>query len=363
MLSICIIAKNESKYIDRCLSALLPLNAEIIFVDTGSTDNTKEIASKYTNHIYDFEWCNDFSATRNFAISKAANDCILSIDADEVLTSYDETAFKKIISIISTSDELILGRINCRSLYTSNGDEQAQLEMLPRMFSKKVFEYSGIIHEQLTPIFQSNKPDGHTSCKNQQYTYKDTSLSFDHYGYFGDEDFINQKTERNIELLQKMHENNPEDPYVLYQLGKSYYMRHDYVNACDIFGKCLYFDLNPALDYVQDLVTSYGYTLINTNQFETALSLEGVYEEFKTSCEFVFMMALVYMNNGLLDDAIKQFTYATTFSSCKVEGSNSYRAFYNIAVIYECAGQKSLAREYYKKCGRYSPAKLRLRKL
>lgn len=352
MLSICIIAKNEEKHIERCLSALVPLKAEIIFVDTGSTDNTKEIAAQYTDKIYDFTWCNDFSAARNFAISKASNNCILSVDADEILTLYNEKQLQNVIQEISSSEEFIIGQINCRSLYISNGDEQAENESIPRMFSKNIFEYSGIVHEQLTP-----KANAST------YIYKDTSLSFDHYGYLGDDDFINKKTERNIELLQKMHDANPDDPYIMYQLGKSYFMRHDYTSACDIFGKCLYFDLDPALDYVQDLVTSYGYTLINTAQYETALSLEGVYEDFKYSCEFIFMMGLVYMNNGLLDSAIKEFTKATSFKSCKIEGTNSFRANYNIAVIYECAGQKSLAREYYKKCGRYSPAKLRLRKL
>ena len=84
-ISLCMIVKNEEKILDRCLSGLADLMDEIIVVDTGSTDRTKEIAAKYTDKIYDFKWINDFSAARNYAFSKATRDYIYSADADEVL--------------------------------------------------------------------------------------------------------------------------------------------------------------------------------------------------------------------------------------------------------------------------------------
>ena len=70
-ISLCMIVKNEENVLDRCLSSIADLMDEIIIVDTGSTDRTKEIASKYTDLIYDFPWINDFSAARNFSFSKA----------------------------------------------------------------------------------------------------------------------------------------------------------------------------------------------------------------------------------------------------------------------------------------------------
>ncbi|MCI8307225.1 MAG: glycosyltransferase [Lachnospiraceae bacterium] len=359
MLSVCIIAKNEERVIDKCLSALTIPDIEIIFVDTGSTDGTRETASKYTDKIFDFEWCNDFSAARNFAVSKASYDCILSVDADEVLKASDADAahLRELADRITRSDDNILGNITCRSFYSNgqdDGGETVNIERIPRMFSKRRFIYSGIVHEQLVPL--RNPSDS-------ERTYVETGLTFDHYGYFGDEFFIEQKTARNIELLSRMHEDNPDDPYVLYQLGKSYYMRHDYETARELFDKCLYFDLEPSLEYVSDLVTSYGYTLLNTGRYEAALSLEGIYGDFSHSCEFVFLMGLIYMNNGFIDNAVNEFQKAAKFNACKIEGCNSYKPYYNIGVIYECTGNKKLAREYYKKCGRYSPAKQRLRKL
>ena len=69
--SLCMIVKNEEQILQRCLDSLAGLMDEIIIVDTGSTDATKEIAARYTDQVYDFVWVNDFSAARNFAFSKA----------------------------------------------------------------------------------------------------------------------------------------------------------------------------------------------------------------------------------------------------------------------------------------------------
>lgn len=68
--SLCMIVKNEEAVLKDCLDSLQALMDEIIIVDTGSTDRTKEIAAQYTDKIYDFQWCNDFSAARNFAFSR-----------------------------------------------------------------------------------------------------------------------------------------------------------------------------------------------------------------------------------------------------------------------------------------------------
>ena len=83
-ISLCMIVKNEEKVLRRCLDSYLELMDEIIIVDTGSADSTKDIAAQYTDKVYEFPWRKDFAAARNYAFSKATKDYIFSADADEV---------------------------------------------------------------------------------------------------------------------------------------------------------------------------------------------------------------------------------------------------------------------------------------
>ena len=96
---------------------------------------------------------------------------------------------------------------------------------------------------------------------------------------------------------------------------------------------------------------------------QDALNLLGVYEDFSGRADFVFLMGLIYMNNGLFNEAIHEFQKATTVEEFAIDGVNSYKADYNIGVIYECAGYPQEAKAAYLKCGEYEPAKLRLQSL
>ena len=90
LLSIVMMVKNEEKYLDETLYALNDLrkdiNTELIILDTGSNDNTVEIAKKYTDKVYFANWNNNFADMRNMSISYASGDWILILDADEKLT-------------------------------------------------------------------------------------------------------------------------------------------------------------------------------------------------------------------------------------------------------------------------------------
>ena len=94
-ISLCMIVKNEEKVLRRCLDSVADLVEELVIVDTGSTDATKQIAAGYANaKVYDFEWVDDFSAARNFAFSKATQEYIYSADADEVLDEENRERFR-----------------------------------------------------------------------------------------------------------------------------------------------------------------------------------------------------------------------------------------------------------------------------
>ncbi len=97
-LSLCMIVQNEEAYLAQCLASVQGLVDEIIIVDGGSKDKTKTIARQFTDKVFDFPWCDNFSTSRNFSLTKATGDWILVLDADEIIAHSDHVAIKKLLS-------------------------------------------------------------------------------------------------------------------------------------------------------------------------------------------------------------------------------------------------------------------------
>lgn len=365
-ISVCIIAKNEEKHLEECLKRLKPYRYEIVLIDTGSTDNTLKIAAKYTDKIYHFDWVNDFSAAKNYAVGQASNDWILSIDCDEYLDHIDE---KELFELMKQHPE-DTGRILLRNRFKQSGQTSIENVRLCRFFNRKFYHFTGAIHEQVT-----RKIDipGTTGCEDK---ISPRSVSHDvppavstfaapitvlHVGYDGSEEEMQEKSRRNIALLEQELASTGPDAYLYYQLGQSCMKLKDYDKAYEWFNRGLSMDIEPSQDYVQNMVESYGYCLLDMKRFQEALQLENIYEVFAVRADFIFLMGLIYMNNGLFTEAVGEFQKCTSMEQFSVEGINSYRAYYNIGVIYECTGHVDEARKYYRMCGGFEMAQERLK--
>lgn len=151
--SLCMIVKNEEKILARCLDSLVGLMDEIIIVDTGSTDRTKEIAAQYTDKIYDFRWTDDFSAARNYSFSKATKEYIYSADADEVLSPENQERFQVLKQTLLPEIEIVQMKYGNQLQFGTvyNFDE----EYRPKLFKRnRSFVWEEAIHEtvRLNPI-------------------------------------------------------------------------------------------------------------------------------------------------------------------------------------------------------------------
>lgn len=146
-LSLCMIVKNEENVIARCLKCASLFADEIILVDTGSTDKTKEIASIYTKKIYDFPWIDDFSAARNFAFSKAKCDYVMWLDADDVVT--DDNAVK----ILNLLQEVTADTVMCRYHVSFDVSDKPVVSYYRERILKNNagFVWEGFVHEAITP--------------------------------------------------------------------------------------------------------------------------------------------------------------------------------------------------------------------
>lgn len=376
-ISVCIISKNEEQHIEECLKRLEPYHCEIVLTDTGSTDNTLEIAAKYTDKIYHFDWINDFSAAKNYAVGQASNDWILSLDCDEYLEHIDEKALTGLMEQYPED----AGRILLRNRFQQNGQTSVENVRLCRFFNRKFYHFTGKIHEQVTrknretdrvgisgsannPGCPLNGSVGNTShdAPSLMHTFA-APITVLHVGYDCSEEKMQVKSRRNIALLEQELASTGPDAYLYYQLGQSCMKLKDYDKAYEWFNLGLSMDIEPSQDYVQNMVESYGYCLLDMKRFQEALQLENIYDIFAVRADFVFLMGLIYMNNGLFVEAVEEFKKCTSMEQFMVEGINSYRAYYNIGVIYECTGRLDEARKYYKMCGEFEMAKGRLNAL
>lgn len=186
-ISLCMIVKNEEAVLARCLDSIADLMDEIIIIDTGSTDRTKEIAAKYTNKIYDYKWTNDFSAARNFSFSKATMEYIYTADADEVLDQTNRERFVRLKSVLLPEIELVQMKYVTQSDF--NTVLNAEKEYRPKLFKRvRTFTWIDPIHEtvRLTPvIFDSDIEILH--LPQSLHSKRDFSIfikAFEHDGQF-----------------------------------------------------------------------------------------------------------------------------------------------------------------------------------
>ncbi|MCM1267457.1 MAG: glycosyltransferase [Bacteroidales bacterium] len=347
-ISVCIIAKNEEARIEKCLSSIKPCGFEIVVVDTGSTDRTKEIAAAYADKVLDFAWCDDFSAARNFSLREASNNWIFMIDCDESVKSIDVEELNYFRKHLSDK----VGSVSRENLVTENGVLTLNnTDYTERFFDRRLYRYTGIIHEQLTPV----------KGRGIDTLLLNTTLL--HTGYDMTEEERAAKYRRNFTLLEKQAAADPDNPYLYYQLGKSCEILNDYARACTYYDKGLTFDLDPELAYVQAMVVSYGNALLRTDQAETALGFEGIYDEFSQVTDFVYLMGNIYQDNGMYEEALAQYQKAIGMPPGRQNGTNSFLPVYQCGRVFERLGDPGSAAALYGQCGDFAPAKERLQSL
>lgn len=204
--SLCMIAKNEQRFLGECLARAKDAVDEIVLVDTGSTDDTVAIAESFGAKVVHTTWPDDFSAPRNIGLQAATGDWILVLDADEFL---QPGACERIRDAVR--DAKVLGyHMRFVNVY---GEGRTQGVMMVRLFRNLPgIAYQNVIHEQVTPSLQRiGQPMG--------LVLASADIEVEHHGY--SEAVMNErgKNERNERLFKKQLEQTPDDVYCLYKYG------------------------------------------------------------------------------------------------------------------------------------------------
>ncbi|MGB9438932.1 MAG: glycosyltransferase [Desulfobacterales bacterium] len=170
--SLCMIVKNEEQYLAHCLASVKPIVDEMIVVDTGSADGTKDIAVSFGAKVYDYDWNHDFAEARNFSISKASGSWILIMDADEVISHLDYPKFEEIVKVPPKSSAAfsIITRNYCTLANTIGwvandgkySQEEAGIGWIPSVkvrlfYGKDLIWFEGVVHELLDPVLKRKR--------------------------------------------------------------------------------------------------------------------------------------------------------------------------------------------------------------
>jgi glycosyltransferase involved in cell wall biosynthesis/cytochrome c-type biogenesis protein CcmH/NrfG len=204
-LSVCLIAKNEERFLNGCLESIRGLADQIILVDTGSTDRTVEIARAHGAEVHFRAWDNDFSAARNAALLHARGDWILVLDADEEVSKAHHSALRALLTQANT--------LAYRLPLVDVGREDQGVSQVPRLFRNAPRQfYVSRIHEQVYASLEINRETW--SMENR---FGDAQLL--HHGYQTEVVKSRNKVQRNLRLLEQANEEYPNDVNLLMNLG------------------------------------------------------------------------------------------------------------------------------------------------
>lgn len=315
-----LIARNEARCIARCLDSLRPWVDRILLLDTGSSDGTAEIAARHGADVRHLPWPGDFSAARNHALACADADWNLIVDADEWLLSGGETL-----------RDWCAGppRPGQICIHSNDDSTTANRSWITRLLPRGVL-YQGRVHEQPVAALPGARLPVHLG----------------HDGYRAAQ--LAGKRDRNRPLLLADLHDHPDDPYLLYQLGKDAEMRDDDVAAAGYYAMSL--PRTPAdANWLHELFVRHLYMLGQTGRRDEALALADRHmQRWSESPDFFFILGNLLLDHAIdhPSEALDQWLplAATAWERCldigerpdlqgSVHGRGSHLAAHNLAAL------------------------------
>lgn len=205
LVSLSMIVRDEEQNLAACLSPVTHLFDEIVIVDTGSRDRTKEVARRFTPHVYDFPWCDDFSAARNESLRHVTGDWVFWLDADDRMDGQNLAKLKRVFESELTEWPRVFFMDTL--LPPTQRGEDLSVVTHARLFRRSAtLRWRGRVHEQLLTDDDSAQEPIFSSVQIQHTGYLDAVLH-------------ESKTRRNLRLLRMDYTVDPNDPSTLFNLG------------------------------------------------------------------------------------------------------------------------------------------------
>ena len=271
LISLCMIIKNEERYLDDCLQSVSKYVDQIVVVDTGSSDSSISIANRYDTEIHHFKWCDDFGAARNESIKYADGDWIFQVDADHRLRLERGFDLRKHLK-----NSHKLGYMMSEQSYYM-GEKIQTLDRLLLFRNIEGLSYSGVIHES---PFNSIKSYAEVHEIGEPIGYLENATVI-HTGY----DDPHQKLLRNYKILKSAVENEPDNLHYQYKLLltlKQLHLNNDYIESLQsVFDSIVKIELKPTISTIGivglygDMIREEDHHIESSHSFEIAVRQLG----------------------------------------------------------------------------------------
>ena len=263
-ISLCMIARDEAMLLQQCFDSVKDVVCEIIFVDTGSLDETKSIAAQAGAKIFDLKWVDDFSMARNFALDQATGDWVLFLDADETISRRDHGRLLSLVNAHGVDAYTLVQRTYGDDLrhaaYVNRGADPYEdslpyagwvPSMLVRLFrNDPAFRFRYRIHELVEP-----------SILERGGVILDSEIPIHHFTYKKNPEFVNEKLKRYLDLGLRQIEDTPEDPKPYLEAALVCLNISDFVTAEQLLQKAIALSPDDA-----NLYDSLGALYLHTNR-------------------------------------------------------------------------------------------------
>lgn len=335
LVSLCMIVRDNSRTLGACLASIAPWVDEMIVVDTGSTDDTREIAQLAGAQVHEFPWCDDFSAARNESLRLATGEWLFWMDSDDTISEPCGRQLRQLAAPSESAPIAYVMQVHCPG---PPGTTDVTVVDHVKMFRNDPrLRFEGRIHEQILPAVR--RIGGEVRW---------TDLFVSHSGSEHTPEAHQRKQVRDLRLLELELADRPEHPFVLFNLGMTYADMEEAEEAVRFLKQCLVASM-PEESHVRKAYALLAGCLQQLKRHDEcrAILRRGL-ELYDDDAELLFRLGVLEQQLAHHEAAIVAYEGALEdrgerrFSS-RDRGIVGYKARHNLAGVYRDSHRPDLA--------------------
>jgi tetratricopeptide (TPR) repeat protein len=346
--SLCVIARDEEHNIAACLEGVKGLVGEMVVVDTGSQDRTREVARGLGARVFDFPWVDHFAAARNACLDRAEGEWIFWLDADDRVDAENRARLEALFASLPEDDNVAYS-MKCRCLPdpVTNSATVVDHVRLFRNHDKIRWRYR--IHEQ---ILGAVKESG------GEVRFADVTI---HHTGYADPGLRKRKLARDLRLLEMEHQEQPHDPFTLFNLGATYVELGRHREAVPLLEESLGRS-HPSDSIVRKLYSLLAHCRLHLNQTAEALAVcargQGVCPD---DAELLLLEGILRAETSDLHGAKAALlrllgTEAGPHFASVADGLRTFRGRHQLALVCHRLGEHQEAEALWRQALRDNPA-------